>query len=74
PALPAVDSLRRGDEAGLGDSVDRDGLFRAQTPQAFRLATVRAALTDWPGETPPTDEAEAVRAAGSRVVLVAGDP
>jgi 2-C-methyl-D-erythritol 4-phosphate cytidylyltransferase / 2-C-methyl-D-erythritol 2,4-cyclodiphosphate synthase len=74
PALPAVDSLRRGDAAGLGDSVDRDGLFRAQTPQAFRLATVRAALTDWQGETPPTDEAEAVRAAGGRVVLVAGDP
>lgn len=74
PALPAVDSLRRGDEAGLGDSVDRDGLFRAQTPQAFRLATVRAALTGWSGETPPTDEAEAVRAAGGRVVLVAGDP
>ena len=74
PALPAVDSLRRGDATGLGDSVDRDGLFRAQTPQAFRLATVRAALTDWPGETPPTDEAEAVRAAGGRVALVAGDP
>lgn len=74
PALPAVDSLRRGDEAGLGDSVDRDGLFRAQTPQAFRLATVRAALTDWPGAVPPTDEAEAVRAAGGRVALVAGDP
>ncbi|MBL0947655.1 bifunctional 2-C-methyl-D-erythritol 4-phosphate cytidylyltransferase/2-C-methyl-D-erythritol 2,4-cyclodiphosphate synthase [Brevundimonas sp.] len=74
PALPAVDSLRRGDAAGLGDSVDRDGLFRAQTPQAFRLATVRAALTDWSGTVPPTDEAEAVRAAGGRVVLVAGDP
>jgi 2-C-methyl-D-erythritol 4-phosphate cytidylyltransferase/2-C-methyl-D-erythritol 2,4-cyclodiphosphate synthase len=74
PALPAVDSLRRGDEAGLGDSVERDGLFRAQTPQAFRLATVRAALTGWTGAVPPTDEAEAVRAAGGRVVLVAGDP
>ncbi len=74
PALPAVDSLRRGDEAGLGDSVERDGLFRAQTPQAFRLATVRAALTGWTGAVPPTDEAEAVGAAGGRVVLVAGDP
>ena len=74
PALPAVDSLRRGDEAGLGDSVDRDGLFRAQTPQAFRLATVRTALADWPGTLPPTDEAEAVRAAGGRVALVSGDP
>jgi 2-C-methyl-D-erythritol 4-phosphate cytidylyltransferase/2-C-methyl-D-erythritol 2,4-cyclodiphosphate synthase len=27
-----------------------------------------------PGETPPTDEAEAVRAGGGRVALVAGDP
>ncbi len=74
PALPAVDSLRRGDGAGLGESVDREGLFRAQTPQAFRLATVRAALTGWTGAVPPTDEAEAVRAAGGRVVLVTGDP
>ncbi len=74
PALPAVDSLRRGNDARLGDSVDRDGLYRAQTPQAFHLATVRAALSDWPGAVPPTDEAEAVRAAGGRVVLVAGDP
>ena len=74
PALPAVDSLRRGDDAGLGESIDREGLFRAQTPQAFRLATVGAALAGWSGEVPPTDEAEAVRAAGGRVALVAGDP
>jgi len=74
PALPAVDSLRRGDEAGLGDSVDREGLYRAQTPQAFRRSTVHAALARWQGDVPPTDEAEAVRAAGGRVVLVAGDP
>jgi len=74
PSLPAVDSLRRGEDGGLGESVDREGLFRAQTPQAFRLATVRAALASWSGPVPPTDEAEAVRAAGGRVALVAGDP
>mgnify|MGYP003655345417 FL=1 len=38
------------------------------------MATVRAALIGWSGAVPPTDEAEAVRAAGGRVVLVAGDP
>lgn len=74
PALPAVDSLRRGTDSALGDSVDRDGLYRAQTPQAFRRATVVDALAGWSGAAPPTDEAEAVRSAGGRVVLVPGDP
>jgi 2-C-methyl-D-erythritol 4-phosphate cytidylyltransferase / 2-C-methyl-D-erythritol 2,4-cyclodiphosphate synthase len=74
PALPAVDSLRHGNAAMLGNSVDRENLYRMQTPQAFRLTTVQDALSRWSGAQPPTDEAEAVRAAGGTVVLVAGDP
>lgn len=74
PALVVADSLRRADDDRLGDSVARDGLVRAQTPQAFRRATVEAAHAAWTGVEPPTDEAEAVRATGGRVVVVPGDP
>lgn len=74
PGLAVADSLRRAEGEIVGDSVGRDGLIRAQTPQAFRRATVEAAHADWAGAEPPTDEAEAVRANGGRAVVVAGDP
>lgn len=74
PGLAVADSLRRSDDGAVGDSVARDGLIRAQTPQAFRRATVETAHAAWTGAEPPTDEAEAVRANGGRVAVVAGDP
>lgn len=74
PGLAVADSLRRADDGGLGDSVARDGLVRAQTPQAFRRTTVETAHDAWTGDEPPTDEAEAVRANGGRVAVVNGDP
>lgn len=74
PGLAVADSLRKVDDGAVGDSVARDGLVRAQTPQAFRRTTVEAAHAAWAGAEPPTDEAEAVRANGGRVVAVAGDP
>ena len=74
PGLTVADSLRKSEGGLVGDSVPRDGLVRAQTPQAFRRATVEAAHAAWTGSEPPTDEAEAVRAAGGRVVVAAGDP
>jgi 2-C-methyl-D-erythritol 4-phosphate cytidylyltransferase/2-C-methyl-D-erythritol 2,4-cyclodiphosphate synthase len=73
PVLPVADSLRRGADDVLGESVDRDGLWRAQTPQGFRLETIRAAYAAWPDASPPTDDAEVVRAAGRTVAMVAGD-
>jgi len=74
PGLAVADSLRKVDDGVVGDSVARDSLVRAQTPQAFRRTTVEAAHAAWTGAEPPTDEAEAVRANGGRVVAVAGDP
>lgn len=74
PALPCADSLRRGENDWITGAQDREGLFRAQTPQAFRRRVLIAALDRWPGAAPPTDEAEAVLAAGGRVRLVQGDP
>jgi 2-C-methyl-D-erythritol 4-phosphate cytidylyltransferase/2-C-methyl-D-erythritol 2,4-cyclodiphosphate synthase len=74
PALPVADTLKRQDGPGLA-TVPRDGLWRAQTPQAFRLGALRAAYAAWPeaaGE--PTDDAAVIERAGGRVALAPGDP
>src|SRR5437868_7946279 len=54
PVLPVGDTLARIGET-LGDAVDRRGLARVQTPQAFRLASLRSAYERWSGPS-PTDE------------------
>lgn len=73
PALPVPDTLKRG--AGLVEAtVPREGLWRAQTPQAFGLGALRAAYDAWPGGQEPTDDAAVIERAGGRVALVPGDP
>jgi 2-C-methyl-D-erythritol 4-phosphate cytidylyltransferase/2-C-methyl-D-erythritol 2,4-cyclodiphosphate synthase len=71
PVLPVGDTLSR-----LGDTlegpVDRTGLVRVQTPQAFRLDALKAAYGRWSGPS-PTDETTVVAAAGMRVAAVEGD-
>lgn len=79
PALPVVDTLcREGAGAAAlpvqGDSVPRDGLWRVQTPQAFRfeplLAAHRAAQAQ--GNDSFTDDTGVLRASGATVALVQG--
>ena len=72
PVLPVGDTLARIGET-LGDAVDRGGLARVQTPQAFRLAALKSAYEQWAGPS-PTDETTVVRAAGMKVAAVQGDP
>lgn len=73
PTLPVPDTLKRGD--GLVDeTVSRDGLWRAQTPQAFRLGRLKAAYRSWPTGEEPTDDASVMERAGGSVAMVAGDP
>jgi 2-C-methyl-D-erythritol 4-phosphate cytidylyltransferase/2-C-methyl-D-erythritol 2,4-cyclodiphosphate synthase len=71
PALPVVDSLRRGVHGRFTASIDREGLWRVQTPQAFRfpalLAAHRAAA---PGAT---DELAIALDAGLAVAITPGD-
>ncbi|PZU55957.1 MAG: bifunctional 2-C-methyl-D-erythritol 4-phosphate cytidylyltransferase/2-C-methyl-D-erythritol 2,4-cyclodiphosphate synthase [Brevundimonas sp.] len=74
PALPVADSLRRGRQGFMDGVVDRDGLWRAQTPQAFRRGVVEQAYAVWTDDHPPADEAVVVQQHGGRVALVAGDP
>ena len=72
PVLPVGDTLARiGDT--MGEPVDRSGLARVQTPQAFRLAALKSAYEHWTGPS-PTDETAVVRAAGMKVAAVEGDP
>lgn len=73
PALPVADSLRRGVAGLVAGAVERDNLWRAQTPQAFRLKTIRDAYSAWNDAEAPTDEAAVVEQAGGRVRLVEGD-
>jgi 2-C-methyl-D-erythritol 4-phosphate cytidylyltransferase/2-C-methyl-D-erythritol 2,4-cyclodiphosphate synthase len=72
PVLPVGDTLARLGDA-LEEPVDRTGLVRVQTPQAFRLADLKAAYERWSGPS-PTDETTVVRAAGMKVAAVEGDP
>ena len=70
PALPVVDSLRTGDGFVEG-VVPRERLWRAQTPQGFRMDVLRQAHAG--AAAGATDDAEVARAAGHRVALVQGD-
>ena len=72
PVLAVGDTLARLED-GLEAPVDRDGLVRVQTPQAFRLEPLRQAYAAWSGGS-PTDETTVVRSAGLRVAAVEGDP
>ena len=72
PVLPVGDTLVRIGER-LGEVVDRSGLARVQTPQAFRLAALKSAYEQWDGPA-PTDETTVLRAAGMEVAAVEGDP
>lgn len=72
PVLPVGDTLARADR-NLDELIDRTGLVRVQTPQAFRLQALRKAYGIWSGGI-PTDETTVLRAAGLQVAVVEGDP
>lgn len=71
PALPVTDALWRGKAGHVAGTQDRDGLFRAQTPQGFALPDILAAHRAHPGGA--ADDVEVARAAGLDVAIVAGD-
>jgi 2-C-methyl-D-erythritol 4-phosphate cytidylyltransferase/2-C-methyl-D-erythritol 2,4-cyclodiphosphate synthase len=73
PALPVADTLRRALDSRT-ETVSRDGLYRAQTPQAARAGRLAQAYANWAGLEEPTDDAAVVEADGGRIVLTAGDP
>ncbi len=73
-AVPVADTLKRVDDHRITETVDRDALWRAQTPQGFPRAMIvdayeRAAADGMAA----TDDAALVERYGGRVVVVEGD-
>ncbi len=78
-AIPVSDTLKRADDSGtrIDATVDRTGLWRAQTPQGFPRSVLQRAYADgaWKSAGPEaTDEAAMVEQAGFPVSLVLDSP
>jgi 2-C-methyl-D-erythritol 4-phosphate cytidylyltransferase len=72
PALPVADTIKRVEGDAVAETLARDGLVAAQTPQAFAAGVLRAALArEVDGAS---DCASLVEASGGRVKVVDGDP
>ena len=72
PGLPIADAVKRVDGEAVVETLDREGLVTAQTPQAFVASVLRQALAGDVSEA--ADCASLVEARGGRVRVVQGDP
>ena len=74
-AIPVKDTIKRVDNEGrIVETVERSGLWRAQTPQTFRYDVLESAMhqaiaEDFYG----TDEASLVERYGHEIYIIAGD-
>ena len=71
PAIPVADTLKRAAGGLIEATAPRDGLFRAQTPQAFRFPELLAAHRSG-AVSSATDDAAMLEATGQTVAIVAG--
>ena len=70
-ALPVPDTVKRASADGrVAETISREGLLLAQTPQMFRYGVLREALQRFPDVT---DEAGAIERMGLKPKLVPGD-
>ncbi|MFH1147334.1 MAG: 2-C-methyl-D-erythritol 4-phosphate cytidylyltransferase [Pseudomonadota bacterium] len=76
PAVPAGDTLKSVSEGGLiARTLDRTGIYCAQTPQCFRLNLLKKAFSQAAQDgTFSTDEAQLLERIGEAVYISHGDP
>jgi len=74
--IPVADTLKRANALGeVVETVPREGLWRAATPQMFRLGALSAALeAALAGGQLVTDDAAAMELAGQRPRMIEGHP
>lgn len=81
-ATPVNDTIKRADMPAVGNSglptvtetLDRSALWAVQTPQAFRVDVLRAALEQPASLAAATDDAMLVEALGHRVAILPATP
>lgn len=71
PGVEVVDALWRGQDGAVAGVQDRSGLYRAQTPQAFRFDALLEAHRAHTGSA--ADDVEVARAHGLDVAIIAGE-
>jgi 2-C-methyl-D-erythritol 4-phosphate cytidylyltransferase / 2-C-methyl-D-erythritol 2,4-cyclodiphosphate synthase len=74
PVVPVVETLKRIDDDGVRETVDREHLALAQTPQGVRRSILRSAFADPRSGGTWTDEAALLEACRIAVHVVPGDP
>lgn len=76
PAIPLEDTVKRVGADGMVESeVDREGIWRVQTPQVFRRAALEESLAKAvESGLESTDCSQMLTRAGYRVRVVEGDP
>ncbi len=73
-AAPLRGTIKRASAAKVVDeTVPREGLWEAQTPQVFRRSVIVEAYDVWAQDEEPTDDAQIVEAYGHPVALVESD-
>jgi 2-C-methyl-D-erythritol 4-phosphate cytidylyltransferase len=73
-AIPITGTVKRVGEKGvIQETVPRDNLWEAQTPQVFRKSILLKAYAQR-GDQPSTDDAELVQRVGQPVTVVTGSP
>lgn len=73
PAAPISSTLKRVHQGAVAETVPRENLFAAQTPQVFRRELILEAYAQR-GEFPATDESALVERIGHTVHVVKGSP
>jgi 2-C-methyl-D-erythritol 4-phosphate cytidylyltransferase len=73
PALPVSDTLKKAGGEAVVETIDRDGLVAAQTPQAFVAEALRDAMASQEAVSRASDCASLVEARGGHVRVVRGD-
>ncbi len=75
PVIPLKDTVKRVDGQEVKKTLEREKLFRVQTPQGFDYSVLKAAFDQAAKEDfYGTDEAVLVERTGKKVYVVQGDP
>lgn len=73
PVLATIDTTIKVVDGYAESTVDRNTLWRVQTPQAFDFRKLVQAHSQWPAGNDATDDAQIFKAAGHQIAIVDGD-